>query len=251
MLLLLTFTSLITVNTASTRLNGLTQERMLRLINGKQKILPQDLSETIVSFIDNRSDAQIWFESFEDPNDRIILFNATTWNEVYDECQGSNQQIADRVNRKNYFKVEFDESSHKILDICIGGGMIHGFNPPRFKSLNLKHLKSLRSLQRLTLRAYQDIFDPIARIVPDFNGWSDELETIDLCSSELSKFAPVSFTGFPKKLSLIDLSYNDLQGKIVLPKGDIPNNLEIHLGKQVRYGIKIMMILLMVQILFS
>ena len=117
MIQILSIASVIAVISASRMEDGFKVERMLRLINQRQKLLPQELLETTVSFIDTRSDAQIWFESFKDPKERMLLFNTSTWHQLYQQCQGSDYQIAQRLNNTIYFKFKFDNSSKKILEI--------------------------------------------------------------------------------------------------------------------------------------
>ena len=223
---MLLFTSIISVITASTtKDNAIIENRMLRLINQRQEILPQDLLEMTASFIANRSDAQIWFESFEDPNERMLLFNTSTWHQLYQQCQGSDYQIAERLNNTIYFKFKFDKSSKKILEINRG---YTEFRPPRLslKSLNLNDLKQLRSLQILNLERV--LADGQDKLVPDFKGWSDDLESINLNENGLIR--PISFTRFPKKLKYISLlNNNGLTPRygILLPGGVISYNIKI------------------------
>ena len=40
--------------------------------------------------IDRGCDAKIWFEAFKNPNERSTLFNATTWDESYDNIRFMN-----------------------------------------------------------------------------------------------------------------------------------------------------------------
>lgn len=201
---------------AWTMTDGLNKERMLRLINQRQEFLPQDVLETSVSFIDTRCDAQIWFESFKDPNERLTLFNATTWDQLYVECQGSNENIKHRVKIPSVFYIGFDEfeSSEKIKVV----NQQNSLNV--IESFDLNDLKQLRSLHFLHLNSLS-IRD---QTVPDFNGWSDELRRVDLYNCNF--IGSISFTGFPKKLQSINLSNNpQLNGDITLPQGDIATDI--------------------------
>ena len=218
MLKILSIASIIAVITASTMKDGLNNEKMSRLINQRQKLLPQELLETTVPFIDTRSDAQIWFEAFKDPNERMRIFKAKTWDQLYHECKGSNEKIKDRVNSNLFIPfVKFDESFQKIIKILTESAVN---NDDKFESLNLKDLKQLRSLQHLELTNVLST----NQALPDFNGWSDELKHINLENNNL--IGSVSLTGFPKKLQGINLCNNKFDGDIILPGGYIPNSLD-------------------------
>ena len=177
MLKIISIASIIAVMTASTMKDGLNNEKMSRLINQRQKLLPQELLETTVSFIDTRSDAQIWFEAFKDPNERMRMFNATTWDQLYHQCQGSHEKIKDRLNPPDidYAEIGFDESLQKIQTIYPEKPHSHFYKWNLFKSLNINDLKQLRSLKIVSLYGLS-----VNQTVPDLNGWSDELRYIQL-----------------------------------------------------------------------
>ena len=215
MLLLITFTLVITIIEAS----SVNQERMLYLMNQRQRRIPKDLLGRVSPFL-YRSDAQIWFESFKDTKERMMLFNATTWYQLYDECQGLHHQIAQRLNY-NGFAIEFDESFRKILKVLnMNKYRRVSLDQYPFNSLDLNDLNQLQSLTHLGLG---NVLSG-NQTVPDLNEWSDHLEYIDLSGNGL--ISSVSFTGFPKRLWGINLSNNNLNGDIYLPPV-ISNDVEI------------------------
>ena len=169
------------------------QKQILRLINQRQQLLPQDVLERSVAFIDHRSDAQIWFEAFKDPNERMRLFNATTWDQLYHQCQGLNKNIEDRLN-KLYDPIVFHKSQIKKINTyyyVIGPGSVIG----SYYSLDLSDLKQLRSLKELSVHSR---FLGYYHTLPGykfFNDWSDDLEKVTLIDKHgfRTEFFPKNF----------------------------------------------------------
>ena len=202
---------------------------MQRRSNNHTLRLPKDLVPEVINYMD--SDARIWFEAFQDPLERMREFNASTWDQLYQQCDGSNHKIAQRMN--TYQTIQFDPSFDKIISICTRHAPDDNINTHRklwtqIKSLNISHLKKLRSLESLDLSWSLD-----GGKVPDFNGWTDKLIIIDLGSNNLR--GPVTFTGFPPNLYSISLQSCKLSGSLVITQGfpysmqyiDIRNNPDL------------------------
>lgn len=110
----------------------------------KHQLLTLNLRDRTISFID-KSDAQIFFESFKDKSERVKLFHAQTWTKFYQECSGSNDKIKRRLNNEN-FGIKFDATNQNIEEIHLKVGF------SKIKSLNIKDFEYLSHLRHLELR---------------------------------------------------------------------------------------------------
>ena len=119
-------------------------------------------------------------------------------------------------NRLNFyedytFTIVFDESLQKIesIDTPYSYHYLRYSSRTLYKSLNLNDHKQLCSLKELRLHR---TFSGFNQTVSDFNGWSDVLQDVHLTDNNST--GSVSFTGFPKKLRMIFLHNNNLNGKL-------------------------------------